>query len=254
MSCRTLWFRNTWSWGDAIDKPQLSEIAAPKDARWAVQAEHPTLGTYHLYGRHPAETLYTENESNTQRLWGHPAASPYVKDAFHRYVVNGEKDAVNPDASRHQVRGLPCADGAAGTDGDGRADAVARRAARAVRQARDHLRHARGRSRRVLRRAAARSERAGPEHPAQGARRHDLEQAVLPPRRRALAGRRPVAAAARPQARPQSQLAAHEGGRRHLDARQVGIPVVRGSGTSRSTAARSRWWTWTSPRTRSSCC
>ena len=92
----TLWFRNTWSWGDGGIKPKLMEQQAPKGALWAVQAEHPTLGVYHLYGRHKAQTLYTENESNTQRLWGASNASPYVKDAFHRYLINGEKSAVNP--------------------------------------------------------------------------------------------------------------------------------------------------------------
>jgi hypothetical protein len=41
----TLWFRNTWSWGDPVDKPVLREIPAPSGAQWAVQADHPTLGT-----------------------------------------------------------------------------------------------------------------------------------------------------------------------------------------------------------------
>jgi hypothetical protein len=92
-----LWFRNDWSWGDPVDKPRLSDIPAPKGAQWAVQADHPTLGTYYLYGRHAAQPLYTENESNAQRLWGVPSASHYVKDAFHRRVVDGEQGSVNPD-------------------------------------------------------------------------------------------------------------------------------------------------------------
>ena len=92
----TLWFRNTWSWDDDRVKPVLAEADAPRDARWAVRADHPDLGTYFLYGRHPAETLFTENESNAERLWGTPNATPYVKDAFHRYIVAGERGAVNP--------------------------------------------------------------------------------------------------------------------------------------------------------------
>jgi len=92
----TLWFRNTWTWEADAQKPSLAEVAPAGDARWAVRAEHPTLGTYHLYGRHAATTLYTENESNAQRLWGVSNPSPYVKDAFHRYVVEGDRAAVNP--------------------------------------------------------------------------------------------------------------------------------------------------------------
>ena len=42
------------------------------------------------------ELLFTENESNVQRLWGQPNASPWVKDAFHQYVVSGNSEAVNP--------------------------------------------------------------------------------------------------------------------------------------------------------------
>ncbi|MGH8670984.1 MAG: MGH1-like glycoside hydrolase domain-containing protein, partial [Burkholderiales bacterium] len=93
----TLWFRNTWSWNTGESKkPGLSDLAPPKGAAWAVKAEHESLGVCYLYGRHKAQTLYTENESNAARLWGATNATPYVKDAFHRYVINGEKNAVNP--------------------------------------------------------------------------------------------------------------------------------------------------------------
>ncbi|TMQ76095.1 MGH1-like glycoside hydrolase domain-containing protein [Candidatus Accumulibacter phosphatis] len=101
----TLWFRNTWSWGAGVDdwgapkamsKPLLAAVPAPSGAQWAVRADDETLGAYFLYGRQQAEPLYTENESNAERLWNHPNATPYVKDAFHRYVVNGELAAVNP--------------------------------------------------------------------------------------------------------------------------------------------------------------
>jgi len=101
----TLWFRNTWSWGAQrdqwgapveVERPDLREVAAPTGAQWAVQARHPTLGEYFLYGRHRGQALFTENESNTDRLWGVPCASPYVKDAFHRRVIGGDEAAVNP--------------------------------------------------------------------------------------------------------------------------------------------------------------
>jgi hypothetical protein len=93
-----LWFRNTWSWSEKqIEKPCLYAMPTPSAAAWAVAAEHPTLGTYHLYGQQQAELLYTENESNNSRLWDIPNAGPYVKDAFHRYLVDGDLTAVNPE-------------------------------------------------------------------------------------------------------------------------------------------------------------
>ena len=93
----TLWFRNTWSWGDeGVEKLSIRTIPAPTGASWAVAAKHPTLGTYYLYGRAPGELLFTENDHNAERLWGLPNGNPYVKDAFHRRVVNGEVEAINP--------------------------------------------------------------------------------------------------------------------------------------------------------------
>ncbi len=73
-----------------------------------------------------AQTLYTENESNAQRLWNVPNATPYVKDAFHRRIVNGEKDAVNPDATGTKFGAWHVLDVRAGPVGDHRPDAVAR--------------------------------------------------------------------------------------------------------------------------------
>jgi hypothetical protein len=94
----TLWFRNTWSWGKAdAAKPHLKAIDPPQGAAWAVQAIHPTLGSYYLYGRQPATGLFTENDTNVERLWDVPNATPWVKDAFHRYLAQGKHDAVNPE-------------------------------------------------------------------------------------------------------------------------------------------------------------
>jgi hypothetical protein len=92
-----LWFRNTWSWGDEIAKSRLKAVTAPVGAAWAVRAEHERLGPYTLYGEQSAKLLFTENESNSLKLWGSPAADPYVKDAFHRRIVEQELTAVNPD-------------------------------------------------------------------------------------------------------------------------------------------------------------
>jgi hypothetical protein len=86
----TLWFRNTWSWGDGEAKPMLRGSAG------AIRASHPELGDLTLYCEGAPELLFTENESNALRLWGQQNTAPYVKDAFHQYVVSGDRDAVNP--------------------------------------------------------------------------------------------------------------------------------------------------------------
>ncbi|HXW89431.1 MAG TPA: glucosidase [Terriglobales bacterium] len=86
----TLWFRNTWSWGDT-SKPKLCRIE-----EGSVLASHRELGDHRLRWEGHPEILFTENESNTARLWGQANQTPYVKDAFHEYVISGKKDAVNP--------------------------------------------------------------------------------------------------------------------------------------------------------------
>ena len=87
----TLWFRNTWSWDKGAAKPTLR-----KGPRGTIVAIHPQLGDRLLYCEGSPEFLFTENESNAERLWGRPNASPYVKDAFHNYVISGKQEAVNP--------------------------------------------------------------------------------------------------------------------------------------------------------------
>ena len=87
----TLWFRNTWSWDADHPKPSLGEVAPG-----VIRATHPELGEDRLHCDGAPELLFTENESNAGRLWGQPNASPYVKDAFHEYVISGRGEAVNP--------------------------------------------------------------------------------------------------------------------------------------------------------------
>jgi hypothetical protein len=60
-------------------------------------AEHGSLGNYLFGWEGEAEALFTENESNAQRLWNQPNPTPFVKDAFHEYVVGGRTAAVNPN-------------------------------------------------------------------------------------------------------------------------------------------------------------
>ena len=95
----TLWFRNTWASGSPLENWGKPKIAVAGEG-WLL-ADHSTLGRFHLAGRagpdgkRPA-LLFTENETNTQRLFHTPNATRYVKDAFHEYVVRGRRGAVNP--------------------------------------------------------------------------------------------------------------------------------------------------------------
>jgi hypothetical protein len=91
----TLWFRNTWSWGWHNYRPIMRQITAP-DGLAIVEAEHESLGHYHFYAEGAEELLFTHNETNNLRLYNAANASHFVKDAFHNYVVKGDKDAVNP--------------------------------------------------------------------------------------------------------------------------------------------------------------
>ena len=99
----TLWFRNTWSWGDGSPKPSIRAIEQAGDAAWAVSAGHPESLTYWLYGRQSGQRLFTENETNAHELWGVSNDAPYVKDAFHRHVIEGSEGAIEPRAYGHQI-------------------------------------------------------------------------------------------------------------------------------------------------------
>jgi hypothetical protein len=90
-----LWFRNTWRWSHGAAQPRLHQQAHDH-----IVVEHPELGTYHFYAAKPSsgerhDLLFTDNETNTARLYGHPNAG-FAKDAFHERVVNGNETAVNP--------------------------------------------------------------------------------------------------------------------------------------------------------------
>ncbi len=95
----TLWFRNTWSWGREGEGYWQGASVAAADGG-AIVAEHPTLGRYRLaIEPGPAgapELLFTENETNAERLYATKNPTPHVKDAFHAAIVGGRGDAVNP--------------------------------------------------------------------------------------------------------------------------------------------------------------
>jgi hypothetical protein len=106
----TLWFRNTWSWDKDSSKPTIRQVK-----RGSVLASHAQLGDRTLDCDENPELLFTENESNASRLWGQSNPSPYVKDAFHDYVVSGKRETVNPNmagtkAAAHYRLEVPAGD------------------------------------------------------------------------------------------------------------------------------------------------
>jgi hypothetical protein len=92
----TIWFRNRWSWGRNSDpKPGLRGNINETGA--AVEVNHFQYGQRWLYCEGAPELLFTENETNTLRLFAAPNSSPYVKDSINDYIVHGATAAVNPD-------------------------------------------------------------------------------------------------------------------------------------------------------------
>jgi hypothetical protein len=92
----TLWFRNLWSWSTSGDRPVLRQAGGAKSYE-VIAAEDPVLGELYLYCEGNVPLLFTENETNTQRIFGVPNRTPYVKDGINNYLVHDRKDAVNPE-------------------------------------------------------------------------------------------------------------------------------------------------------------
>jgi hypothetical protein len=90
----SLWFRNTWSWGRDLRRPVV-RTGAPVPPAACAEMEHFQYGKRWLLCAGQPELLFTENETNYARLFGVGNRTPYVKDAFHEYVVAGDKTAVN---------------------------------------------------------------------------------------------------------------------------------------------------------------
>ena len=110
----TLWYRNTWSWGAISEecriKPEISLVAPG-----VLSANHEVMGEYIMAfenasaaggERGDLKFLFTNNETNTQRLYGTPSPNNYVKDAFHDAVIHGIADAVNPAQSGTKAAAL----------------------------------------------------------------------------------------------------------------------------------------------------
>ena len=88
----TLWMRNTWAWGYPDEQRQPMGL----DGDALVTGELPQLGAYELLCRDGGTWLFTDNETNHQRLYGQSNPTPYQKDGFHRYLIGAEEQAINP--------------------------------------------------------------------------------------------------------------------------------------------------------------
>ena len=107
----TLWFRNTWAWGRDNRRPQLRAVdrqgrsSSGTNSRGGklVRATHHDLGDYWFVCQGDPDLLFTENETNAQRLWGAPNRAPFVKDGLHDAVVQGHGGAVNPEGAGTKV-------------------------------------------------------------------------------------------------------------------------------------------------------
>jgi len=91
----TLWFRNTWSWGRDDRRPRLAR-GPDLPGLTVVEAEHFYYGMRRLVAEGQPELLFTENETNFERLFGVGNRTPYVKDGINNYLIHGERGAVNP--------------------------------------------------------------------------------------------------------------------------------------------------------------
>ena len=91
----TLWFRNTWSWEPGRPRPRLAAVGPT-----VVEADHDSLGLRWLVCGGAPRLLFTENETNFQRLYGAANRTPYVKDGINACVVEGREAAVHQPSRR----------------------------------------------------------------------------------------------------------------------------------------------------------
>jgi len=107
-----IWFRNTWSWGYGRPRPELTALD-----RHTIHTNHRHIGERWYYINVEADLLFTENETNYQRVFGSENQQPYVKDGINDYVAGGYENAVNPDqvgskAAAHYTVEVPPEDSA----------------------------------------------------------------------------------------------------------------------------------------------
>ena len=233
------WLRNTWAWGRDTRKASMAELRPPEltiGGLAGVHVDHGYLGQYFLAAEGLPAVLFCGNETNAVELFGAAAnRTPYTKDGIDRRVVRGDTEAVNPANTGTKVAFHYSFDAVApgetvavrlrlsqaapniDTFGPGFAMVVGDRR-READEFYDHV---------IAPDAVGR----GPSRRPPGLRRPAVGQAAVPLRRRPVAVRRPRSPAAEPgpahPRRPQHRLDAHVARRRHLDARRVGVPLVR---------------------------
>jgi hypothetical protein len=106
----TLWYRNTWSWVPGGIKPTMKGLTESDYP--IIHAAHPNLGDYYLHCKGADQLLFTENETNNERIFGIPNTAPYVKDGINNYVVQKQREAINPEqsgskAAAHYILAIP---------------------------------------------------------------------------------------------------------------------------------------------------
>jgi hypothetical protein len=105
----TLWYRNDWTWEQGRPRPVLERLEGTGNV---LVARHPDLGERFLYVQNPTELLFTDNETNNERLFGCANPTGYVKDGINNYIVENRQDAVNPEskgtkAAAHYLLTIP---------------------------------------------------------------------------------------------------------------------------------------------------
>ena len=230
----TLWFRNTWAWGrDPSDRADRHRPAPPTTGDRASGVASAAGRLPPRRCRPPRPVLFTENETNTERLWGAPNATPYVKDAFHRArrrrrSRRGRRPGRDRDEGR---RPLPLVELAPGATGRRLACACRWAAPRPVGlEADDVLAARRAEADAFYAPLAGRADRRRGAGPAAGVRRADLDQAG---RTTTTSGEWLDGDPAGPpppdarRARSQRRLARAQHRRRPVHARHLGVPLVR---------------------------
>lgn len=91
----TLWYRNTWSWDESTDRPLLDQTRCD-DETVTIRCTHSTLGDRWFFCEHAGEVIFTENETNFERLFEIENQSSFTKDGINDYIVNERLETVNP--------------------------------------------------------------------------------------------------------------------------------------------------------------